>query len=135
MKLEQVKKIQWQGQCLVGFLAWLVPGAGHWYLGQRVRGGIICVSICVTFVLGVLLGGVEMIDPKNATAWFCAQLLTGLPGVIGTLAQNPGIEMGYGRGVDLGQVYAGVAGLLNLFCVIDVLMRQAEAVEGHHKKI
>ena len=132
--MAQVKKIQWQTESLVGFLGWLVPGAGHWYLGQRVRGVVICVSICVTFLLGVMLGGVEMIDPQNATAWFCAQLLSGLPGLIGTLAQNPDIPMGYGRGVDLGQVYAGVAGLLNLFCVMDILMRHAEPEKAKLKK-
>jgi len=112
---------------IAGFLSWLVPGAGHYYLGQRARGAIIFFTICNTFLLGVILGGKEMIDPHHAKAWFCAQALTGTPALIGALAQKSeyGIESIYGRGVDWGQVYAGVAGLLNLLCILDVVMRRA----------
>jgi len=114
----------------VGFLSWLVPGAGHWYLGQRHRAGAIFLAICVTFLLGVILGGVEMIDPQNAKAWFCAQILCGLPAVIVTFVQDPNLKAGYGRGVDWGQVYTGIAGLLNLLCVLDALARSQTTVSA-----
>ncbi len=112
---------------LAGILAWLVPGAGHWYLGEHFRGGVICVAICGIFLLGVTLGGVEIIDPHNietitAKAWFYDQLICGVPSVIGMLAQDSDAAMGFGRGVDLGRLYVGVAGLLNLLCIMDVLM-------------
>lgn len=109
---------------LVAVLAWLIPGAGHFYLGKRTRGAVIFVSICTTFLLGLILGGIEVIDPQGtfgAKAWFFAQILAGFPAILASLAQNPNLPMGYGRGVDLGQVYAGVAGLLNLLCVVDIL--------------
>lgn len=108
---------------IAGILAWLIPGAGHWYLGMRSRGGIMFVAICGTFLLGVLLGGIEMVDPEHSRAWFFAEILSGLPAVISTIVQNPQIEAGSGRGVDLGEVYAGVAGLLNLLCVLDAVQR------------
>jgi len=108
---------------LAGILAWLIPGAGHWYLGRKGRGGVIFVAITVTFLLGLLLGGIEMIDPQNAKAWFSAQILSGLPAILAALLQgaNAGINDVYGRGVSFGQLYTGVAGLLNLLCIIDVL--------------
>jgi len=112
---------------LVGILAWLVPGAGHWYLGRRDRAAIIFAAVCATFLLGVLLGGVEVVDPGYSAAWFCAQVLAGLPALISVAAQHPGLSPGYGRGVDIGQIYAGVAGLLNLLCIVDVLMPSREA--------
>jgi hypothetical protein len=107
----------------LGILAWLVPGAGHWYVGQRQRGTVIFIAVIGAYVLGVLLGGIEMIDPRNATAWFCAQVLCGLPNIICAVLQDPNVPMGVGRGVDLGQVYTGVAGLLNLLAVLDALTR------------
>jgi hypothetical protein len=115
---------------LVGVLAWLIPGAGHWFLGRRRQAVIMGVSIVATFVLGVLLGGIEMIGPQASVPWFLAQILTGIPAIIGVVLQNPNLPPGVGRGVDLGQVYSGVAGLLNLLCVLDALGRnQASPAE------
>ena len=110
---------------LVGILAWLIPGAGHWLLGLRSRAIIIFATICLTLICGVMLGSIEMIDPHGAKAWFCAQVQAGLPAIIATILQDPSVTISqvYGRGVDIGQVYAGVAGLLNLLCILDALMR------------
>jgi len=104
-------------------LAWLVPGSGYFYLGLRKRGAIVCVTICIMFLLGVLLGGVEMIGPQHSKPWFIAQVLVGLPALLAVLLQNASLPAGFGRGIDLAQLYTGVAGLLNLVCVLDVLMR------------
>ena len=109
----------------VGVAAWLVPGAGHWFLGQRYRALILFLAITSTFGLGVLLGSIEMIDPKNSRAWFCAEILVGGPTILTAWRQSPAIPSTevYGRQVDLGHVYAGVAGLLNLLCILDVLVQ------------
>jgi len=109
---------------LAGVLAWLVPGMGHIFLGYRSRGVVICAAIIITFLLGLLLGSVEMVDPQNSRAWFCAQIFCGIPTIVTALIQNPNVMMGYGKGVDLGQVYTGLAGLLNLLCVLDALTRK-----------
>src|SRR5881396_3727948 len=42
---------------LACFLAWLVPGGGHWYLGRRVRSAVFFVLVTLSFLLGVLLDG------------------------------------------------------------------------------
>lgn len=112
----------------MGVLAWLVPGVGHFYLGMRRQGIIIAVTIWCTFFLGLLLGGIDLIDPHLQTPWFCAQILAGLPAVIAVFLQNPDVAAGFGKGVDLGQLYTGVAGLLNLLCVVDALMKSHEGV-------
>lgn len=109
---------------IAGVLAWLVPGAGHLYLGEKPRGLLLCVGVCVTFFLGVLLGGVVMVDIHYSKPWFLAQILTGAPCIIATLLQNMlHTEVGVGRGVELGQVYTGVAGMMNLLAVLDALLR------------
>ncbi len=107
----------------VGALAWLLPGAGHWLLGLRGRAVMIFVGVVGTFVLGLAMGSVEMIDPANARAWFAAQILNGLPAIIATLLQGNALNVAQisCRGVDWGQLYTGMAGLLNLLCVVDSL--------------
>ena len=114
----------------VGVLAWLIPGAGHWLLGMRQRAVVIFVAICSTFLIGLILGSVELIDPQYAKAWFCAQILCGIPAIIATLLQDSATTIqtisSFGRGVDIGQVYAGVAGLLNLICILDALLRSQQ---------
>jgi hypothetical protein len=47
---------------LVAIAAWLLPGAGYWLLGQRARAGVVGSSIIVLFVLGLLIGGVRILD-------------------------------------------------------------------------
>src|SRR3990172_10486299 len=63
---------------IAGFLAWLVPGLGHIYLGHRVRGLVCLVTITLTFWTGVAIGGVQAtVDPHERTLWFMAQLCSG----------------------------------------------------------
>jgi hypothetical protein len=41
---------------LAAFLAWLIPGAGHWYQGRRHKAVLFFVWILGTFVFGLYLG-------------------------------------------------------------------------------
>jgi len=109
----------------VGVLAWLIPGAGHWLLGLRRRAVIMFVTICTTFIIGLALGSIELIDPAQSRWWFFAQVLCGLPTIAVAFIQNASLTVNeiYGRGVDLGQLYTGIAGLLNLLCICDALFR------------
>lgn len=129
-----VKKGNDKAVYVVGVLAWLVPGAGHWYLGFRGRAAVIFLAICNLFLMGLILGGIEMIDPHNPAIldrmWFISQIFTGLPAVISTVLQSPDIGPGVGRGVDIGQEYAKVAGLLNLLCILDALARSQGMVSS-----
>ena len=69
-------------------LAWLVPGAGHFYLGRRVRGVIIFVVIGATFWGGMAVGGVLTMDYYNSRGWFIAQMCTGAHGLAGWKRQK-----------------------------------------------
>ena len=106
----------------VGIIAWFIPGGGHLLYKRWSRGITMLVVISVTYLLGLMLGGLEMIDPK--VPWYYAQIIAGGPTILATLVQNPDVTSAeiYGRGVDLGQLYAGVAGLLNLLCIFDALV-------------
>jgi hypothetical protein len=71
---------------LVAIAGWLVPGAGYLLIGQRSRGITIGVSILSLFFVGLLVGGVRVIEvPGYVTE-------TGKPHMIdvqvGSAAQN-----------------------------------------------
>ena len=73
---------------LAAILAWLVPGLGHIYIGRRVRGIIILVTIAATFWTGVAFGGVMTVDYQNQRWWFTAQMCTGIHGLVGWYRQK-----------------------------------------------
>lgn len=72
---------------LAAVLAWLVPGAGHAYLGRTKRGLIIFVTIGATFWAGVAMGGVMTSDARYEPWWFSAESLTGIHGLVGWARQ------------------------------------------------
>lgn len=42
---------------LAAFLAWLIPGLGHFYQGRRAKAALYFISIMGLFVFGLVLGG------------------------------------------------------------------------------
>ena len=123
---------------LAGLLAWLVPGLGHFFIGERIRGLIYLVTITVTFWGGIAIGGVrDTVNPGARTTWFMAQTCTGVHGLAAfgwaqSLRSQPKENQpppGHYRSVDTGVVYSGVAGLLNLLVILDALVR-ADWVAG-----
>ena len=41
---------------LAALLAWLIPGAGHFYQRRRAKGALFCICILGTFLFGLGLG-------------------------------------------------------------------------------
>lgn len=104
--------------CLVG---WLVPGAGHLWLGRRQKGLVFLGVLPVMFLLGLLLEGrlfpVVLSEPLVALA---AVAEFGI-GAAYLLAKLVGSGAGTVTAVtyEYGNTYLIVAGLLNLLVVID----------------
>jgi hypothetical protein len=104
--------------------AWLVPGAGHLFLGQRVKGLIFLVALLALFVLGVSMDsrlqlylGFE--DPL-ALLFSLAQMAIGAPYFV---ARGLGFELGQVTSVtyEYGNTFTAVAGLLNVLVLLDAL--------------
>ena len=47
---------------LVGLAQWALPGLGYWLIGDRARGTTIGVAVVTLFVLGLLIGGVRVVE-------------------------------------------------------------------------
>lgn len=62
---------------IAGLLGVLIPGAGHFFLGERKRAGLIAAGILGLFAAGVLTGGIDVIDRREDPIWFAGQALVG----------------------------------------------------------
>lgn len=117
----------------VGILAWLLPGAGHYLIGQKRFAMIFFLAISFPYLTGVAIGGVKnSVDPKANKWLFYSELGIGsyttlfyaLNRAIGeiTEAQVPKYVSIY-PAVDVAQIYLAVAGLLNVLAILDALTR------------
>jgi hypothetical protein len=103
-------------------LAWVLPGAGHLYLGRRGKGLLFMGAIGALFVLGVAMKsrlqlylGLE--DPL-ALLFSIAQMAVGAPYFA---ARGLGFEAGQVTSVtyEYGNTFTAVAGLLNILVILD----------------
>lgn len=72
---------------VVALAGWVLPGAGYLLIGQVARALTVCVTILILFVLGLLIGGVRVVEPPatynrplNAVLdkpWYIGQILAG----------------------------------------------------------
>ncbi|MEM9881896.1 MAG: DUF6677 family protein [Planctomycetota bacterium] len=120
------------------FLAWLLPGLGHFLLGQPRRAVVLGVTIGTLWLGGLLIGGVSVVDRRDHPAWFLGQMLVAPSFAAnayrqrlvaehrGTFApdDDPPFEPAYARAHEQGTLFTGVAGLLNLLAILDVVYRE-----------
>ena len=116
-----IERAQGMNPVLVGVAAWLVPGAGHFLVGQRGKGLVFLLVLPVMFAIGLLLEGrlfpFEVAQPLVALA-AVADVGIGAPYFIAK-------ALGHGAGrvvavtYEYGNTFVIVAGLLNLLVVCD----------------
>jgi hypothetical protein len=120
---------------IAGVLTWLVPGAGHIFIGERVRGLIILITIALTFWGGVAIGGLKTtVSPGGRTLWFVGQICAG-GHALGAWGLSYLVDAGpdadhqdpkfvsYGRSEEIAVVYTAICGMLNILVIFDVLVR------------
>jgi hypothetical protein len=61
---------------IVAVLAWVIPGAGHFFIKEKKRAMIIFVTITATFTVGLYIGSIAVIDRVGAWPWYVGQMLT-----------------------------------------------------------
>jgi hypothetical protein len=105
----------------IGLLAWLVPGAGHYALNEHRRAIVIGVVIVLTFLVGLYVGSVGVIDPVGAKPWYAAQIMNSpVIFLLGRISATKNFPV-YGRPNEIGQIYTSIAGLLNLLCIVNAI--------------
>ena len=110
-----------------GALSWLLPGAGHIFLGDRKRGAILFIVITATFWTGVAIGGVQStVQPQKHKLWFMGQVCCGAHTLITYFWGRAGNQSGPDPSTshiseDVAVVYTGIAGMLNILIILDCL--------------
>lgn len=118
---------------IAAILAWVVPGAGHWWAGRRGLAIVYFLAITLPFWFGVLVGGVKTsIDPRGNPWLFLAELGVGgytligyaWSSMIGPIAPDRIPEfVSFYPASDVAQIYLSTAGLLNVLAVLDAITR------------
>lgn len=106
---------------LASALAWLVPGAGHFFLGRRVRAVIFLVLVLLALAIGCHLEG--------KLSWVFSGSLLATLGTLGCMGSGApyfvlrfglGYEGNYqAAGYEYGSAFLLTAGLMNLLLVLD----------------
>jgi hypothetical protein len=104
---------------LVALSAWAVPGLGHVLLGRYAKAAWFGGLILGTLGLGLLLGEGASISSARFPWHYYGQIGAGLPvlladRLLGVVPQEQTIDR-----LELGVVYATVAGILNLIALVD----------------
>jgi hypothetical protein len=105
----------------VALAAWLIPGAGHLWSGQRFKGLVFLVVLPAMFAIGLALGGrlfpFELRQPLVALAAI-ADLGIGIP-YLAARALDAGGGTVLAVTYEYGNTFVIVAGLLNLLVACD----------------
>ena len=118
---------------LAGILAWILPGAGHYYLGHRGIATVLFVAVSFAYGVGLAVGGVKnSVNPRVNRWLFLAEIGAGGYTVASYAASNslPTYEadklspyISFYPESDVAQIYLAVGGLLNLLAILDALTR------------
>jgi len=149
---------------IAGVLAWLLPGAGHWYQHRRAKAVIFFVCIFGTFMYGMFLGEGRVVyaqwdGPEFRRYPFLCQAAVGLPSLPAVLLAWSGGESFFGtkwyvppaiiggkspeldelhlrlnRRFELGTVFTMIAGLLNVLAIYDAVCGPAYSVARRSRK-
>lgn len=131
---------------LAAFLAWLIPGAGHYYQRRYLKSAIFSISILSTFLIGMLVGGGRCVYaswnkvdarwqyvlqagvglPALPAAYQAYRVNKNLPPAMGGFMAPPASISDLSEwneesssGFDMGTLYTMIAGLLNILVVFD----------------
>jgi hypothetical protein len=69
-------------------LAWLIPGAGHWYAAQRGRAVLYAVTVIGTFLAGLWMGGLATVSVTGQKWAFLLQLFDGPLAILSGIASH-----------------------------------------------
>ncbi len=119
-------KLKLENGLLITFIGWMVPGAGHIYLGYAMRGIILGMPVWVLFFFGIMLGGHlhSFNDSNESLLTYVFGLCDIGTGLLYFLAKSAGLshlEQGGRLTSEYANIFFMVAGLLNYLLALDAL--------------
>ena len=102
-------------------MAWLVPGGGHWLIGQRSKAILYFATITITFVVGIALAEGRNFNYDRDAVYFLAYAFNGIETGLAWLALGNLERTEPIRFLQLGFLYSAVASLLNVVAMMDYI--------------
>jgi len=109
-------------KALLGLAAsWLVPGGGHWLVGQRPKAVLYFATVTITFVVGIALANGRNFNYDRDSVYFLAYAFNGIETGIAWLTLGHLERTEPIRYLQLGFLYSAVASLLNVVAMMDYI--------------
>ena len=124
--------VPWRASAgLAAFLGWIVPGLGHVLLGRPVKALLFFGMILGTYAFGLWLADWRCVNYERDKVWFIAQSFAAGPTALTAwLTQDLTLSRVIPR-FDVGQLYVGVAALLNAIAVADAIGTAQEIQDAY----
>lgn len=121
MKIESEKNAS---AIFITFLAWLVPGGGHVYLGRTLKGGFLGITVFLLAVIGIYLGGHFYGSSDNGYGFLSYvfgffDFGLGLMFVLSKILGYAASDYPQYTTAEYGNVFIMIAGLLNYLIALD----------------
>jgi len=100
--------------------SWLLPGLGHWLQGRRRRALIVAGLLIGLFAAGTILAQGSNLSRERHFYYWSGQFLLGAPAILLELVAGDSPVTREIPWVDVGLLYACMAGLLNVLAMLDV---------------
>ncbi|MBL7224073.1 MAG: hypothetical protein ISS72_09475 [Candidatus Brocadiae bacterium] len=125
-------------------LAWLFPGAGHWYTGRRTRALFYALTVVGVFAAGLCMGGLATVSATGHKWAFLLQLFDGPIAAVAGVASHAGeaarqaamaagsavtVSPSPSRMADLGLTFTLVSAAFNVLVMADAYYL-ADRTEG-----
>ena len=103
-------------------LTWVVPGAGHWYLGYRRKAVFYFAVLTGLYVAGMAIADFRNISYERHPFFFLTYLWYGGATLIAEVVTHGLTMVRPLERLDVGCLYSAVAGLLNILVMIDAYL-------------
>lgn len=125
--METVDKRKVDNPLIVGLLAWIIPGLGHYLLGRNVRAFLIAGSIWAMFLIAILSGGAYYpgFGFKDGALLYLLNVFAKSGNLLGEMISMaianmyPNASVASQATFEYGGRFLEVSGLLNFLAVID----------------
>ena len=107
---------------LAGFLAFLIPGAGHWYQGRRFKAAIFTVCILTIFVWGMILGNLQPV--------YSQVVVSGSGGAVSIQLENTSRQQKTATRYSLGYYAQALTGVVALPAIVHQFRFHADREGG-----
>jgi hypothetical protein len=108
---------------VIGIMAWLIPGAGHLFLGRRAKGLVFLLALPLMFAVGLWLDGrlfpLELSDPLVFLGAIANRGI-GAPYLVARM-MDAGAGTVTAASYEYGNTFLMTAGLLNFLVILDAV--------------